>query len=157
VVTLPALASADRAEIADPGPAPTSGRRLRVLVVEDNQDAAESFQWLLELGGHTVEVAADGIQALRAIEVFRPDVAFVDLGLPGIDGFGVAERVRSRGGEPPLLVALSGYGREEDKQRAVEAGFDHHLTKPIEHERVQALLGLLGAARLVKDGSKVLQ
>jgi signal transduction histidine kinase len=157
VVTLPALASADTAEIADPGSAPTSGRRLRVLVVEDNQDAAESFQWLLELGGHTVEVAADGIQALRAIEVFRPDVAFVDLGLPGIDGFGVAERVRSRGGEPPLLVALSGYGREEDKQRAVEAGFDHHLTKPIEHERVQALLGLLGAARLVKDGSKVLQ
>lgn len=147
LVTLPIF---DRGEPAEARPLPSSDRdktsaRLAILVVEDNEDAAESFRMVLELRGHEVRVARDGVEALRCFEVLCPDVAFVDLGLPGIDGFVLAERVRARGGKRPTLVALSGYGGAGDKQRAKEAGFDQHMTKPVDHERVQALLTRLGS------------
>ncbi|MBY0274078.1 PAS domain S-box protein [Candidatus Binatia bacterium] len=119
---------------------------MRVLVVEDNEDAAESFRMLLELHGHVVRVARDGLDGLRAFEEFAPEVAFVDLGLPGIDGFGVAERIRALAGRRPVLVALSGYGRDEDKRRAQDAGFDAHMTKPVDHDRVEAFLRDLAAS-----------
>jgi CheY-like chemotaxis protein len=119
---------------------------MRVLVVEDNEDAAESFRMLLELHGHVVRVARDGLDGLRAFEEFAPEVAFVDLGLPGIDGFGVAERIRAIAGRRPVLVALSGYGRDEDKRRAQDAGFDAHMTKPVDHDRVEAFLRDLAAS-----------
>ena len=124
---------------------------LRVLVVEDNEDAAESFRLLLELNGHVVRVARDGLEGLRAFEEFAPEVAFVDLGLPGIDGFGVAERVRAIAGRRPVLVAISGYGRDEDKQRALQAGFDAHMTKPVDHDRIEAFLREIAASP--RDGS----
>ena len=139
-VTLPVLAeAAPRIEDASRTPREGSGP-MRVLIVEDNEDAAESFRLLLELNGHVVRVARDGLEGLRAFEEFAPEVAFVDLGLPGIDGFGVAERVRSIAGRRPVLVAISGYGRDEDKRRAREAGFDAHMTKPVDHDRVEAFL-----------------
>lgn len=145
-ITLPVLAG----DVARPDPHPTTRHDgsgpMRVLVIEDNEDAAESFRMLLELHGHVVRVARDGLDGLRAFEEFAPEVAFVDLGLPGIDGFGVAERVRAIAGKRPVLVAISGYGREEDKRRARDAGFDEHMTKPVDHDRIEAFLRALAAS-----------
>jgi CheY-like chemotaxis protein len=112
-----------------------------VLVVEDNLDAAESLRMLLEMAGHEVEVAYDGLEALQRVDAFGPHVAFVDLGLPELDGFQVARRIRRAHPSQPLLVALSGYGREEDKREARAAGFDHHLVKPVDFGAVVAYLG----------------
>jgi PAS domain S-box-containing protein len=153
VIMLPGLTGDRPAKPAEAPVAPATSDPLRILVVEDNDDAAESFKTLLELRGHTVEVARDGHQALRAIPAFAPHVAFVDIGLPGIDGFEVAERVRSQGGERPVLIALSGYGREEDKQRAAQVGFDAHMTKPADLDQIQALLARCGTAALPEEGS----
>jgi signal transduction histidine kinase/ActR/RegA family two-component response regulator len=141
-ITLPALAAAPHAtgESAPPAGRPHGGA-LRVLVVEDNPDAAESFQMLLALGGHVIRVAHHGIQALRLLEEFTPDVAFIDIGLPGMTGFELAQRLRAdHRTKGALLVAVTGYGRESDKEQALQSGFDRHLTKPVDHEVVLALL-----------------
>lgn len=119
----------------------TSGRRLRVMVVEDNVDAAESFNILVELQGHEVRTAHTGSAALDLAATFVPDVAFIDIGLPGLDGYEVARRFRAAPAfQATVLVALSGYGRDEDKCRAQDAGFDHHLTKPADLSMVARLL-----------------
>jgi len=115
--------------------------RLRVLVVEDNHDAAEALTMLLELFGHEPTVVSEGATALEAVRNSSFDIALVDIGLPGIDGYEVARRIRMIPGAKTLtLVALTGYGQEADKQRALSAGFDEHLTKPVKIERLQALL-----------------
>jgi len=94
------------------------------------------------MSGYTVRTAADGLQAIDAASEFLPEVAFIDIGLPGIDGWEVARRLRAQSStDRILLIALSGYGEYDDKQRAVAAGFDHHLTKPVEFEQVLRLLG----------------
>jgi CheY-like chemotaxis protein len=103
---------------------------LRVVVVEDNEDIRELFVQSLADTGHRVTCAADGPSGLEALLTFGPDVAFVDVGLPGFDGYEVARRARAAGSRS-RLVALTGYGQSEDKQRAVEAGFDEHLVKPV--------------------------
>jgi signal transduction histidine kinase/DNA-binding response OmpR family regulator len=126
------------------GPAPHAlSPSRRVLVVDDNQDAAESLGLLLEVSGHEVRVCHDGAAALRAAEEYRPEAVLLDIGLPGMDGYEVARRLRAcpatRGA---LLVALTGYGQAEDQRRAREAGFDHHLIKPAD---VEALAGLLAS------------
>jgi PAS domain S-box-containing protein len=123
---------------------PTS--RLRVLVVEDNPDAAGGLKMLLELAGHDVQVAPDGLQALRLVDEFEPHVALVDLGLPVLDGFQVARRIRQEHPTRPLLIALSGYGREEDKQQSKAAGFDHHLVKPVDFRAILSHLMEVGAS-----------
>jgi PAS domain S-box-containing protein len=111
-----------------------------VLVVDDNVDAAESLRALLELSGHTVRLAHDGRSALDALNDFRPDFVLLDIGLPDLDGYEVARRVRARfGTDWPVLVALSGWGRAEDKQRATEAGIDAHFTKPIDPDALMRL------------------
>jgi CheY-like chemotaxis protein len=114
---------------------------LRMLVVEDNPDAAESLLMLLELKGHRVTTAPDGMAALAAMRAQRPDVLLVDIGLPGIDGYEVARRIRR---DPqlgqPLLVALTGYGLDEDRQRALAAGFDQLLVKPVDLGLLEAVL-----------------
>jgi signal transduction histidine kinase/ActR/RegA family two-component response regulator len=119
--------------------------KASVLVVEDNPDTAESLMMLLELLGHRVRVAPDGIAALELARANAPDVMLVDIGLPGIDGYEVARRVRR---DPALkdivLVALTGYGRDEDKQTAARAGFDHHLVKPVDPEALHGLVAQLG-------------
>ena len=114
---------------------------LRVVIVEDNYDAAEALTMLIELFGHQATIVADGLAAIDAVRDGSFDIALVDIGLPGIDGYEVARRIRMLpNGKTMMLVALTGYGQETDKQRALSAGFDEHLTKPVKIERLQALL-----------------
>jgi CheY-like chemotaxis protein len=106
-------------------------RPLRIVVVDDQDDVRESMQALLEGWGHRVQSAADGKSAIELIVSTRPEVAIIDIGMPGLDGYAVARRVRAElAGQSPRLVALTGYGREEDREKARRAGFDSHLTKP---------------------------
>jgi CheY-like chemotaxis protein len=111
-----------------------------VVVVDDNKDGAESLAMLLRLWAHDVAVVHDGLAALELITSRQPDVVFLDIGLPGMDGYEVAQRLRQGLAHQPLLVALTGYGQEEDRRRSEEAGFDHHLTKPVDPELLQKLL-----------------
>jgi signal transduction histidine kinase/CheY-like chemotaxis protein len=113
-----------------------------VLLVEDNSDAAEMLRGLLELGGHRVRVARDGPEGLAALREQPPDIALIDIGLPRLNGYEVARRARAAfdGGRRPLLVALTGYGLDEDRRRALEAGFDDHLAKPVDAAALQSLL-----------------
>ena len=127
-------------EAPEPTPPPAATAR-RVLVVDDNSDAALSLGRLLEGAGHHVATALDGPSALEIAAEFRPEAAVLDLGLPGMDGFELASRLRrTPGGRAMLLVALTGYGREDDRRRARRAGFDHHMMKPAD---VVALARLL--------------
>ena len=112
----------------------------RVVIVEDNDDTRELLRELLELWGHQVIAVGDGVGGAQSIISERPDVALVDVGLPDIDGFQVAKRVRGAIGSEVMLVAVSGYGTEEMKQRARACGFDDHLTKPPELEVLAELL-----------------
>ncbi len=116
-------------------------RAARVLVVDDNVPAAESLVMLLRLWGHEATVAHDGPAALRAVEAEPPDFALLDIGLPGMDGYALARSLRSKCGPGrPVLVALTGWGQEEDRRRSEEAGFDHHLLKPVDLSILQKLL-----------------
>jgi CheY-like chemotaxis protein len=131
--------SADR-PIAAVETAPAA--RRTILVVDDNTDAADSLAASLRMQGHAVQVAYDGDSALKACERLAPDVVVLDIGMPGMDGYEVARRLRRR--QPQTrLVALSGWGQSEDKLRAREAGFDTHLTKPADLEALQGIV--LGA------------
>jgi CheY-like chemotaxis protein len=114
----------------------------RVVVADDNADGADSLAALLRLAGHEVRVAYDGPSALEASRAFRPEIVLLDIGLPGMNGYEVARRIRGLripGGT--LLVAVTGYGQEEDISRSSEAGFDHHLTKPVDIKALRHLLG----------------
>jgi len=125
---------------------------LKLLVVEDNDDSREMLQMLLESYGYEVVTARDGVEALTTFEVESPDVAFIDIGLPEMDGHEVARRIRSKRRENrPYLVALTGYGQPTDRQRALEAGFDGHLTKPAKVDAIRKLLEE-GARRLSERG-----
>jgi CheY-like chemotaxis protein/two-component sensor histidine kinase len=110
----------------------------RVLVVDDNVDAAESTAAYLRLEGHEVKTVNDGHDALSSVQVFAPHVIVLDIGLPGIDGYAVARQLRGQGDTShALLIALTGYGQKEDRDRAKEAGFDYHFTKPAEPKDIQ--------------------
>lgn len=114
---------------------------LRLLVVDDNADTAESLALLLRFDGHEVVTAHSGDGALEAVEVFSPHIALLDIGMPGMSGYEVAERIRARSaGNRIVLVALTGWGQESDKRRALAAGFDRHLTKPLDLERLRELI-----------------
>jgi PAS domain S-box-containing protein len=147
IVRLPLLAvqpSADAPSVQNQENASRSGSR-RVLVVDDNRDAVESMALLLEVWGHEVRTAYDGPAALALAAEYRPDVVLLDIGLPGMNGYEVAQRLRELPGlEKALLVAVTGYGQESDRQRARKAGFDRHLVKPVDPG---ALQNLLAAAR----------
>jgi signal transduction histidine kinase/ActR/RegA family two-component response regulator len=138
VVRLPlATGAAAQATPREPPPAPVP---LRVLVVDDNRDAADSLGVLLGFLGYSVEVAHDGNDALRAAERFHPALVLLDLGMPEMDGYEVARRLRAQPRWRDLvLVALTGWGQEEDRQRSHEAGFDHHLVKPTDLDALQQL------------------
>jgi two-component system CheB/CheR fusion protein len=117
----------------------------RVVIVEDNRDTREMLKELLQLQGHTVEVADDGPEGVEQVIRQRPDVALVDLGLPGFDGYELARRVREKlGREGVVLVALSGYGSEQDKARSAAAGFDLHLVKPVSSAAIDRVLARSG-------------
>jgi two-component system CheB/CheR fusion protein len=116
-------------------------RTRRVVIVDDNVDAAEALRVLLELRGHAVTVAHDGAAGLELLSCTEPDVVLLDINLPGVDGLQIARSIRSRGGaHRPLLVAITGLGRDDDRRRSVDAGFDHHLVKPIDPASLAALL-----------------
>ena len=120
---------------------PVSGRRRRVLIVEDSADARDSLRLILELGGHEVETAEDAASCLEKVTAFRPDVALIDIGLPGIDGYRLEGVLRAHPDAGNLrLIALTGYGQAEDRKKALDAGFDLHLTKPVEPARLQDLI-----------------
>jgi CheY-like chemotaxis protein/anti-sigma regulatory factor (Ser/Thr protein kinase) len=148
VVTLPVLADAPQpaAESSPAAAQAEAGGPRRILVVDDNVDGAESLATLLKLLGHEVHVAHDGPAALRATADVRPEVVFLDIGLPGMDGYEVARRLRRPGRTEALLVALTGYGQEEDRRRSREAGFDHHLVKPVDPAVLEELLAAAAAA-----------
>jgi CheY-like chemotaxis protein len=113
----------------------------RVLVVDDNADAADSLAILLRMNGQIVRVVHDGMAALEAAQCEPPDVVFLDLGMPGMNGFEVARRLRQQPAtENALLVAVTGWGQAEDRRRTHEAGFDHHLVKPVDAGAVQGVL-----------------
>ena len=133
---------------ASSGPFQTARAPLRIVVVDDNVDAADALATMLTLAGHETRTASDGPQGLAVARAFRPDVVFLDIGLPGLDGYRVAEQMRA---DPALaattLVALSGWGSDEDKRRSRQAGFAYHLTKPAGSAALTGLLAAIGEAR----------
>jgi two-component system, sensor histidine kinase len=150
-VRLP-LAAAPAAQAAPSAAAPSAagpeaGDALRVLVVEDNADGRDSLVTLLRTWGHRVAVARDGPEGLARLRADRPDVALVDIGLPGFDGNELARRARGGGGDVPRLVAMTGYGQPEDRTVAMAAGFDHYLVKPVEPDDLRRVLQAARTAR----------
>jgi signal transduction histidine kinase/ActR/RegA family two-component response regulator len=142
VVRLPALAPADRCR-RDPVPASANrdAHGAHILIVEDNPDVAESLQMVLELLGHDVRCASDGVAGLTAARAERPDLMLIDIGLPGMDGYEVARTLRHDDGfRDVVLVALTGYGSDEDKARSFAAGYDHHLVKPINLDALKSVV-----------------
>ena len=115
----------------------------RILIVDDNVDAADSLGEILQMLGNEVLTAYDGESGIKAAKTFQPDVVLCDIGMPKMNGFDTARALRAEGwSKNILLVALTGYGQEDDLQRSADAGFDHHLVKPVE---VNALIALLAA------------
>ena len=142
VVKLPALDMPAQSQAAPPAAVAVAAPR-RILVVDDNRDAVDALAMMLKLGGNDVEIAYEGMAALAMAQSFVPDAVVLDIGLPGIDGYEVARRLRARPETAhALIVAVTGYGQKEDRERSRAAGFDHHLVKPIESD---ALLMLLSA------------
>jgi CheY-like chemotaxis protein len=119
----------------------------RILVVDDNEDAADSLATLLEVLGYQVRVAYDGPEAIEAADDFQPEAGLLDIGLPHLSGYDIARHIRSTRGGKVVLVAITGWGQEEDRRRAREAGFDHHFTKPADFERLVSVVGQELAAR----------
>ncbi|HEX6864459.1 MAG TPA: response regulator, partial [Thermoanaerobaculia bacterium] len=124
---------------AEGGEARTSARRI--LVVDDNRDSAESLSLLLQVTGNEVRTAFDGLEAVEEAERFRPDVVLLDIGMPRLNGYEAARRIRGEPwGKEMLLIAQTGWGQEEDRRLSREAGFDAHLTKPVDHLKLLKLL-----------------
>jgi CheY-like chemotaxis protein len=139
-------ASIARERATGKGKTAANSAKHRILVVDDNRDSADSLAVLLRLVGHDVRTVHDGRQALVVASAYRPELVLLDIGLPGMDGFAVARQMRL---QPELngvvLVALTGYGSDEDRHLAEEAGFDHHMVKPIHFETLNDLLAALEA------------
>lgn len=121
---------------------------LHVLIVDDNRDVADSTAVLLRAAGCNVDLAYDGEEAIRSVRALRPDAVLLDIGLPKIDGYKVAEHIRAeRAKDAPVIIALSGYGQDEYRLRSARAGFDYHVVKPIEPATLMRLLASLTVSR----------
>ena len=146
IVRIPAgLSAAERLPVADKEES-VGGLRLKVLVVDDNKDVADTCSMLIELSGHHVQVAYTGGDAIEIAEAFRPQVILTDIGLPDIDGYQFAQRVRATSwGKTAVLIAITGWGAQESQQQSAVAGFNHHLTKPIDPKTIESLLASLAA------------
>jgi len=139
IVRLPAVEAPLVREIAPAAKHPVTARD--VLVVEDNEDARETLSQLLRLAGHQVHAAADGPSGLKTALEVKPDIMLVDIGLPKMDGYEVARRIRGANGEyQPFMIAITGYGTPEDRQRAVDAGYDAHVVKPVDFQALEEVL-----------------
>jgi CheY-like chemotaxis protein len=130
--------------------ADVTGALLEVLIIEDNVDAAEMLVVLLESMGHAVRVAHDGPAGLEMMNHQQPDVVLCDIGLPGMDGNEVCRRVRATIGGEVVMVALTGWGMEEDRKQTSAAGFDHHLVKPADFEIVREVLRAAATKRIAR-------
>ena len=147
VVRLPSAERPDRPRPRLDRPDPAGRASARVLVVDDNVDTARGMARLLKLIGHEVRSAHSGPEAIEAARSFRPEFVLLDIGLPGMDGYRVASTLRGEEfAKDAVIVAVSGYGQDEDRRRSHEAGFDHHLVKPVDHEALLALLKADGRA-----------
>jgi PAS domain S-box-containing protein len=143
ILRLP-LAAELPAQVAAPSEAHAAVSQKRILVVDDNRDAADSLGMVLKFLGADVRIARDGPEALQAFDTYQPSVVLLDIGLPGMDGYEVARTIRSRfAGRKTAIVALTGWGQDSDRRQAREAGFDHHLVKPAEIGALQMLLASL--------------
>jgi PAS domain S-box-containing protein len=155
-VRLPILEEAAEERTSEPAALPPAPPR-RILVVDDNKDAAESLAMLLGLEGNDIQLAFDGIQAVEAVEQHEPDIVLLDIGLPRLNGFEACRRMRQRSaGQRCLIVALTGWGHDEDRRATREAGFDGHLVKPVDYEALMRLLATLEHERQggpTRDGS----
>jgi CheY-like chemotaxis protein len=141
VMRMPIVADTSASRSPSTATEARSGETRRVLIVDDNEDSAESLAMLLELEGHETHKAYDGIAALAAAERLRPDLVLLDIGLPGLNGYEVCSRLRREPwGKDMKLVALTGWGQDEDRQRSRDAGFDVHLVKPVDHKVLTNLL-----------------
>jgi two-component system, sensor histidine kinase len=140
IVRLPRISDA----VVQPQPSEAASVSVcarQILIIEDNRDFREGLRLLLETWGHRVQEASSGTEGLKIFSLTRPDIVFVDLGLPGVDGYAVAKAVRSEpGGDAILLVAITGYGSDNDRRRSKDAGFDVHLTKPVSPDELAELL-----------------
>ena len=118
----------------------------RILVADDNDDITSVVAMLLQLEGHTVRTASSGVDAIAAARQFEPEVALIDIGMPGMNGYDVARQIRAIGAQKkPVLIAVSGWGTETDKQMALDAGFDQHLTKPVDFDNLLAVINVVAA------------
>jgi CheY-like chemotaxis protein len=142
IVKLPlATRPRDRAKNAHDTEAASSALQRRILVVDDNSDSAESMALLLKASGHDVHTAHDGASALEQADAHKPEFVLLDIGLPGMSGYTVAKRLREVPGLSAVkLIAMTGYGQEDDRKRSRDAGFDHHLVKPVDLAVLAALL-----------------
>src|SRR5262249_15677428 len=144
VVRLPTLVDRAAQELTRAEPpisAPKPALARRVLVADDNQDSARSLALLLKLGGTQTHAAFDGLQAIEAAEWFKPNVILLDVGMPRLNGYDAARRIREqRWGKDVLLVALTGWGQDQDQRKSKDAGFDHHLVKPVDYEMLNQIL-----------------
>jgi CheY-like chemotaxis protein len=123
------------------GPGAVAGAKRRILVVDDNRDAAESLGMMLKLMGNDVRTAHDGLTAVEVADSYRPEMILLDIGLPKLNGYDACRRIREQAWSKGLvIVALTGWGQDEDRRRSQEAGFDHHLVKPVEIAMLQQLL-----------------
>jgi CheY-like chemotaxis protein len=151
IVRLPRIAPPVESPGAAPGeaaPAPAPALRHRVLVVDDNRDNAESLALLLQLAGHELHEAYDGAEAIALAERHRPDAIVLDIGLPGMNGYEACRRIRELRPEyDPLIIALTGWGQEDDRRRSAEAGFDAHLVKPVDHLELSRTVSRVAAMR----------
>jgi PAS domain S-box-containing protein len=141
IVRMPVLNIDESIQEAITAPHNGHGSPLRILVVDDNIDAAESMSLFLEQAGHEVRMAHDGLAAVAEAEAFRPYVILLDIGLPKMHGHDVAQSIRKKRGNDVVVIALTGWGQEEDRRRSREAGVDYHLTKPVDFEELNKLLG----------------
>jgi CheY-like chemotaxis protein len=123
-----------------PSPQQASGG-LTIVIADDNRDSADSLKMLLELDGHTIHVANDGQEALDLVEQIRPRLALLDIGMPRLNGYEVATKIRQKPwGREVRLVAFTGWGQSQDRERALSAGFDKHLTKPVDFDAVRSIV-----------------
>ena len=144
-VRLPILATlADAADLRAQEKLSPHATRRRIVVVDDLADAADSLAIMLQMMGHDTRTAYDGVEAVQAVAAFNPDLVFLDIGLPKMNGYDAARIIRAQpDGKDVVLVAVTGWGQEQDRRRAADAGFDHHLTKPVDPHAVEALIARL--------------
>jgi CheY-like chemotaxis protein len=137
IIDKPAMVSSTICDVA-----PESPSQRRILIVDDNLDSADSLAMLLEITGNQTYLAHDGVEAIESIEKYRPEVVLLDIGLPKLDGHEVCRRVREQPwGKDIRIIALTGWGQDDDRRKSEEAGFNGHLVKPVDYDKLLALLG----------------